>query len=191
LYYKEIGVKKLLKVKKTKKQRKTKSAEKQEKKDNEYTWKAINWEAIKIKYANELEKNIENANINKHEIDKIEKRLMGLKKYKDMRFAGNIELIIKHLLNNKYKNKIYKVYVFGSYAYGTPNWESDIDICAIVQNNVSWPDAAFEMTKTLCHEKARPINILVITVKEFEERKETISIEKVINKNGIIVYERQ
>jgi len=50
-----------------------------------------------------------------------------LENYKDLPFIEKLPFVIDFILDNKFKEYIQKIYLYGSYAYGEPNKYSDID----------------------------------------------------------------
>ena len=72
------------------------------------------------------------------------------------------------------------IYLFGSYANGTPNTDSDIDIYVVV------PDSEVN-TLELCA-KIRPIDLLIGRKSKFENRKNRLTLEKVIADEGVKIY---
>jgi len=85
---------------------------------------------------------------------------------------------------------IERLYLFGSYAYGTPNEDSDYDFYAVIPNNSMRPlDAIYEMYKATGDIKNRkPMDILAGTTEIFERRSKLLTIEKTIAEKGVILY---
>lgn len=81
------------------------------------------------------------------------------------------------------------IYFFGSYAYGTPNRDSDIDLLVIVEDS---PLNAYERDAKAIHALRgirMPIDVMVYTRAEFEERSALpVSFERTIKRKGRIVY---
>ncbi|MBI4707634.1 MAG: nucleotidyltransferase domain-containing protein [Candidatus Omnitrophica bacterium] len=84
-----------------------------------------------------------------------------------------------------------KIILFGSYVYGKPNINSDIDLLIIKEDVKSKRKEAVRIRKTLRGIK-RPFDIIVTTPKEFEfYSKEWInSVFAEARKKGIAIYER-
>ncbi|CCJ34471.1 nucleotidyltransferase domain-containing protein [Caloramator australicus] len=85
-----------------------------------------------------------------------------------------------------------KIYLFGSYAYGNPTQESDIDLCIVVSENIiSKRDILRLIRKSLVDVADFPIDILVYSKEEFTERAEIGStIEYKIVHEGDCLYEQ-
>lgn len=87
---------------------------------------------------------------------------------------GRIEEIIRHIVE-KIRNHYHpeKIILFGSYAYGKPTEDSDIDIVVIKREagNTSSIDRSVEVRKILAEEnRLLPITPVVYTPEELEER---------------------
>ena len=151
----------------------------------------IDWELVEKLYLPLFMKNTYSRFIVESSVSLLEKRLLKFKNYYDFRFAGKLKLIIQFLLNTEYVNFIQKIYLFGSYAYGHPHPDSDMDFCAIIDNDKSWLDISCSMTKSFWDELIFPVSLLVFTEEQFYKRINVLSIEKVIYEHGILVYENK
>lgn len=101
-----------------------------------------------------------------------------------------IEKEVQKIVENVNRNiKAEKIFLFGSYAYGTPNQNSDIDICIITEDNKRKIDIMRTLRKALFKEINHPLDILVYKNNEFNERAGyTDSIEKIIKEKGVPIY---
>ncbi len=107
----------------------------------------------------------------------------------------NIDLVIKNiveLLVKKYSP--IKIILFGSYAYGIPDEESDIDLLIIKEaDNKRRVDRFVEVKRIIFDSEIRvPVSPLVLTDDEVKERLEAGDdfIEEILKK-GILLYERK
>lgn len=83
-----------------------------------------------------------------------------------------------------------KIILFGSYASGTPNNDSDLDLLIIKDNDLPPHRRSFDIQKLLKGSMV-PMDILVYTNKEFEqEQKERYSFLSNAIKTSKILYER-
>lgn len=84
-----------------------------------------------------------------------------------------------------------KNHPFGSHAYGTPNEDSDFDLCIVVEgvgerkreviNRINW--GIYDVMET-------PVDILVYGPEEFQERaSRTVTMEHKIALEGKVLYE--
>jgi predicted nucleotidyltransferase len=61
-----------------------------------------------------------------------------------------------------------KIILFGSYAYGTPNPHSDVDLLVIMKTDASLKDRSWAVSRLLLP-RPFPVDILVKTPQEVEE----------------------
>jgi uncharacterized protein len=84
-----------------------------------------------------------------------------------------------------------KIILFGSYATGNPNIDSDLDLLIIKDSNLPRHKRSFEIQKSLIGSRI-PMDIIVYTNKEFEkERKEKYSFLNSAIKISKVLYERK
>ena len=82
-----------------------------------------------------------------------------------------------------------RVYLFGSYASGVPNEDSDFDFYIVVEDDRS--DTLDLMVKAYaaCSEiKKRPVDIIVGTKSSFDARKQRPTIENEVFHKGVLLY---
>jgi uncharacterized protein len=83
-----------------------------------------------------------------------------------------------------------KIIQFGSYAAGTPDENSDLDLLIIKDSDLPRHKRSFEIRKFLIGSKI-PMDALIYTHKEFnEEMKEKFSFISGAIKNSKVLYER-
>lgn len=83
-----------------------------------------------------------------------------------------------------------KVYLFGSFADGTNNAESDFDFYVIVRDDEK---NLLELTqkayRAMRGKKNRPVDIVVVRKSKFEERKGwSLSLEREVDDKGVLLY---
>lgn len=84
-----------------------------------------------------------------------------------------------------------KIILFGSYATGIPNDDSDLDLLIIQDTDLPRHKRSFDIQKSLIGSMV-PMDIVVFTNKEFEqERNEKYSFLNSAIKNSKVVYERR
>ena len=105
--------------------------------------------------------------------------------------AINEEIIkIKDIIVNAVP--VEKIYLFGSYANGTPNEDSDYDFYMVIPNDSMRPiDAIGEAYLAMRGMKVKPVDILAGTVEVFTRRSKSITLERKIEREGILIYERE
>lgn len=98
-----------------------------------------------------------------------------------------IEEIVKRIADNF---KPEKIILFGSYAYGTPKKDSDLDLLIVKESSLPRYKRAREIRKHLWGISEIPKDILVYTQKEIDDWKEVEEafVTHVV-KRGKILYE--
>ncbi|MGI6534668.1 MAG: nucleotidyltransferase domain-containing protein [Peptococcia bacterium] len=83
-----------------------------------------------------------------------------------------------------------KIYLFGSYAYGKPNKDSDIDLCIIINDNKTRKrDLIKNIRKSISEVAKKPVDILVYDQEQFLQRaKVKVTIEYKIYSEGVSIY---
>ena len=125
-------------------------------------------------------------------ITAVEKRLKKLKNHKNLPFAEKLPFILALMLNTQYKENIQKIYLFGSYAYGKPNEDSDIDFCVIIDDDISKyrREVSCDIRGKLWDEHIVPIDLLTYNEKVFYNFINSRGIENIIIEHGKLFYER-
>lgn len=103
--------------------------------------------------------------------------------------------VIKEELDNLLKemksvSNINAVYLFGSYAYGKPNEDSDLDICVLTNDkSLRKLDLMRTIRKSIAKVATMPIDLLVYYNDEFKERAEIdCTMEHQILSEGVKLY---
>ena len=111
-------------------------------------------------------------------------------KKKSVLFSHDIVHIKTTILGSVTENIIKKIILFGSYAYGKPNKNSDIDLCVIVADQKNSRDAYFNIALALFNRKITLTDLLVYKEKDFTSgiQKNERGIESVINSSGKVLY---
>ena len=84
-----------------------------------------------------------------------------------------------------------KIYLFGSYARGTQNAQSDYDFFVVISNGTMRPLEAMQKIYCSLAESPMPVpvDILASCEKDFEERRLLpASIERTIQDEGVLLY---
>lgn len=101
----------------------------------------------------------------------------------------NVQIeILKDALLDKFGTK--QIFIFGSHAYGTPDQESDIDLCIITDlKHKRKIEIIREIRRLLLNLISSPLDILVYYEEEFRERARLKStLEYKILTDGIPLY---
>jgi predicted nucleotidyltransferase len=85
-----------------------------------------------------------------------------------------------------------KIILFGSYAYGTPREESDIDIYVVLKdgtkNPILWLQDIYSVLGDM--ENYEPVDVLANYKSRFEYRSTGPTMERTIARKGVVLYAR-
>jgi predicted nucleotidyltransferase len=83
-----------------------------------------------------------------------------------------------------------QIYLFGSYAYGTPHADSDLDIYVVMKDDAPYRAAdAIDMIGMAVHgHKSMPADILVLKKARFQYRLTAPTLEQEVAEKGILIY---
>ena len=79
-----------------------------------------------------------------------------------------------------------RIILFGSYAYGKPNKDSDIDLLVVMETDKSFHQRIQEIRPLLPQNKA--IDLIVLTPKEYIKAKQSNPLMKEIESKGRVIY---
>jgi len=81
------------------------------------------------------------------------------------------------------------IYFFGSYAYGTPGRDSDLDLLVVFENTTRPPYERDAAAYRALGDLPFPIDVQVYTREEFEHRAGLpVSFERTVKQRGKLVY---
>ncbi|MCL2195554.1 MAG: nucleotidyltransferase domain-containing protein [Oscillospiraceae bacterium] len=86
-----------------------------------------------------------------------------------------------------------RIYLFGSYAYGTPTEDSDYDFFVVIPDgSMRALDAAFAARQTFSKlgSRRKPIDVLTDYASKFDARSKLPTIERKIHNEGVMLYDR-
>jgi uncharacterized protein len=106
----------------------------------------------------------------------------------DAPFSDKIDFIKSLILDSVNEEIIKKVYLFGSYAYGEPTEDSDIDLCVVIGNEYKRSDIYLNIAINLYENKIIPCDLLVYNEKYFVGAESGRGIENVIMNKGVLLY---
>jgi len=83
-----------------------------------------------------------------------------------------------------------QIYLFGSYAYGKPHKDSDVDLFIVLKDEVKLRDieAAIKIRLAIGEHQSMPLDLLVIKKSRYLERKTAPTLERKIAREGILIY---
>ncbi len=96
--------------------------------------------------------------------------------------------VLKNTLSKKFKVK--QMFIFGSFAYGKPGQESDLDLCVITNLKQKRKiEIIREIRRALLNLVSSPMDILVYYEEEFKERASlNNTLEHKIMTDGMRIY---
>jgi predicted nucleotidyltransferase len=103
-------------------------------------------------------------------------------------FSDKIPIIQSLLLDSVKPGVIKKIYLFGSYAYGKPTKNSDIDLCVIINNKYNRSAQHMKMALSLSHNDIRPVDLLVYKENQFYPITNPNGVKNTILTEGKILY---
>ena len=84
-----------------------------------------------------------------------------------------------------------EIYLFGSYAYGSPNSDSDYDLCVVIPDSEMRPvEAVKKIRRALYPVQSNPMDVVVYHSSGFMERQRSASMERKIAREGVLLYEQ-
>ena len=83
-----------------------------------------------------------------------------------------------------------QIYLFGSYAYGTPHKDSDLDLYIVLKDNLPMRDldAGLQISLAIARKKSMPVDIIAKNKKDFLSRLEDYTLERKVTRDGIRIY---
>jgi predicted nucleotidyltransferase len=105
----------------------------------------------------------------------------------DAKVKGAIDKIVERI-TKEYQPK--KVILFGSYAYGEPTEDSDIDILIVTQRRLS-REETYKIRRELLRDFSISVQLISVSEEEFTETKDIVGgITYPASKYGEILYEK-
>ncbi len=83
-----------------------------------------------------------------------------------------------------------QIFLFGSYAYGTPHVGSDLDLYVVLKDDTPLRDidAGVEIRTAILRKKSMPVDIVAKKKKDFLNRLDDITLERKIIREGVRIY---
>jgi len=83
-----------------------------------------------------------------------------------------------------------QIFLFGSYAYGTPHVGSDLDLYVVLKDDTALRDidAGVEIRMAILRKKSMPVDIVAKKKKDFLNRLDDITLERKIVRDGVRIY---
>ena len=86
---------------------------------------------------------------------------------------------------------VLQVYLFGSYANGTPHDGSDIDLMVVVDDGLDAKRTAIKISNALIGKREIPLDILVNRNVDFSVFAQNPTLQKHIRDEGVLLYDRR
>ncbi|MDR1932456.1 MAG: nucleotidyltransferase domain-containing protein [Spirochaetales bacterium] len=83
-----------------------------------------------------------------------------------------------------------QIYLFGSYAYGTPHKDSDLDLYVVMKDEVQMRnvEAGLKIRFAIDSQKTMPVDVLVSKKREYLQNKDGPTLEHKIAREGRLIY---
>ena len=97
----------------------------------------------------------------------------------------------KIFLQNPKHTEVEQIYLFGSYAYGTPHKDSDLDLYVVLKDGLPMRDldAGLQIRFAIVRKTSMPFDIIAKNKKDFLSRLSgKFTLEQKITRDGIRIY---
>jgi len=112
---------------------------------------------------------------------------LGLKQVRDRKIREVIYKVVDEITKEYQPSKII---LFGSYAYGEPTEDSDVDILIVAKRRLS-PEETYKIQRQLFGVFSIPIQLISVSEEEFLETKDIVGgITYPAAKYGEVLYEK-
>jgi len=83
-----------------------------------------------------------------------------------------------------------QIYLFGSYAYGNPHKDSDIDLFIVLKDEVEIReiDAAIQIRLAIADHQTFSLDLIVSKKRKYLERQTAPTLERKIAREGVLLY---
>ena len=104
----------------------------------------------------------------------------------DKQIQNELDIIKESVLQTI---KAEAIYLFGSYVYGKPNEESDLDIYVVVPDDAgNLTELQADIRELLWKKKSVSLDLLIGRSSVFNRRKEGPTLERMIAQRGTMLY---
>jgi len=83
-----------------------------------------------------------------------------------------------------------QIYLFGSYAYGKPHKDSDLDLYVVLKDDLPMRDldAGLQISFAIARKKSMPVDIIAKNKRDFINRLDDITLERKVKREGVLIY---
>ena len=106
----------------------------------------------------------------------------------DIKVQAELEKLKELIIN---AIPVEQIYLFGSYAYGTPHKYSDLDLYVFLKDDLPMRDldAGLQVSLAIARKKSMPVDIIAKNKKDFLTRMNVkYSLEQKVTRDGIRIY---
>ena len=97
-----------------------------------------------------------------------------------------LTILIQTIASN---TKIESIFLFGSWAYGEPKPDSDLDIYLVIpDNDTDICELNAEIRFALYKKLTLPLDLVIAKKSVFERRSKALTLESIIAKQGVRIY---
>lgn len=97
-----------------------------------------------------------------------------------------MDLNTDNIISSLKKTNPLRIILFGSYAYGKPSKDSDVDLLVVIDTNKSFHERIQELRPLL--PKNRAIDLIVLTPEEYQKAKGINPLVSEIDSKGKVIY---
>jgi len=107
-----------------------------------------------------------------------------------LKMNGNIQKELNILIQTIISStKTESIFLFGSWAYGEPKPDSDMDIYLVIpDNDTDICELNAEIRFALYKKLTIPLDLVIAKKSVFERRSKSLTLESVIAKQGVCIY---
>jgi len=87
-------------------------------------------------------------------------------------------------------NEVLEIYLFGSYAYGVPKDNSDIDLMVVIEDNLDPFKIAYKIQRGLSNRETA-LDVAVNCRTPFEKAAKEPTFQRMIKNEGVLLYAKQ
>ena len=100
---------------------------------------------------------------------------------------GELETLTNIIVNTV---PVEQIYLFGSYACGTPHKDSDLDLYVVLKDDAPMRliDAVTRIRLAIGRKKTMPVDIIANKLSSYRDRAQFPTIERTIAREGIKIY---
>jgi len=99
---------------------------------------------------------------------------------------NDLKVVMQAISTN---TKVEDIFLFGSWAYGEPKPDSDLDIYLVIPDtDVDICDLNAEIRFALYKKLTLPLDLVIAKKSVFERRRKGLTLENVIAKQGVRIY---